>query len=70
MNLRDQLLQASKRASAVLADVGAQQRVRDSGYSRIDPVAIAEGGGVPVMVRPLDKLLGAFLNPEGSPGIL
>jgi hypothetical protein len=26
MNLRDQLLQASKRASAVLADVGAQQR--------------------------------------------
>ena len=70
MNLRDQLLQASTRASAVLADVGAQQRVRDSGYSRIDPVAIAEGGGVPVMVRPLDKLLGAFLNPEGSPGIL
>lgn len=70
MTLRDQLLQASKRAGEVLVATGAQDRVRASGYTRINPVDIAEGDGVPVMVRPLDKLLGAFLNPEGSPGIL
>lgn len=70
MTLRDQLLQASKRAGEVLAATGARERVRTAGYTRINPVEIAEGDGVPVMVRPLDKLLGAFLNPEGSPGIL
>lgn len=70
MTLRDQLLQASKRAGEVLAATGARERVRTAGYTRINPVEIAEGDGVPVMVRPLDKLLGAFLNPDGAPGIL
>ncbi len=70
MSLRDDLLQASKRAGEVLSATGARDRVRTSGYTRINPVKIAESDGVPVMVRPLDKLLGAYLKPEGSPGIL
>lgn len=70
MNLRDQLLQAAKRAGEVLVDTGAKRRIREEGYTRIDPVAIAEDDGVPVMVRPMEKLLGAFLMEEESPGIL
>lgn len=70
MNLRDQLLQAAKRAGEILDDTAVKRRVLEEGYTRIDPVAIAEGDGVPVMVRPLEKLLGAFLKEEESPGIL
>jgi Zn-dependent peptidase ImmA (M78 family) len=70
MSLRDQLLHAAKRASEVLEETAAKRRISESGYTRIDPIAIAEGDEVSVMVRPLDKLLGAFLNPDGSPGIL
>jgi len=39
------------------------------GYTRIDPVRIAEAEGIDVIVRPLDKLLGAFLR-EDRAGIL
>lgn len=70
MNLRDQLLQAAKRAGEVLDGTAAKRRILEDGYTRIDPVAIAEGDGVPVMVRPMEKLLGAFLKEEESPGIL
>ncbi len=70
MNLRDQLLHAAKRAGEVLEDTAAKRRILQDGYTRIDPVSIAERDGVPVMVRPLEKLLGAFLRQEGSPGIL
>lgn len=70
MSLRDQLLDASKRAAEVLDGAQAKRRVQEDGYTRVDPVAIAEAGGVPVMMRPLEKLLGAFLQPNGMPGIL
>ncbi len=70
MNLRDQLLQAAKRAGEVLEETAAKRRILEDGYTRIDPIAIAESDGVPVMVRPLEKLLGAFLKEEESPGIL
>lgn len=70
MTLRDQLLHAAKRAGEVLEDTAAKRRILEEGYTRIDPVAIAERDGIPVMVRPLEKLLGAFLRQEGSPGIL
>lgn len=70
MNLRDQLLQAAKRAGEVLDDAATKRRIREEGYTRINPIAIAEGDGVPVMVRPMEKLLGAFLKEEELPGIL
>lgn len=69
MSMRDQLLNAAKRAGEVLDNAEAKQRIKE-GYTRIDPIAIAEGDGVPVMVRPLERLLGAFLRPQSSPGIL
>lgn len=70
MNLRDQLLQAAKRAGEILEERAAKRRILEGGYTRIDPIAIAESDRVPVMVRPMEKLLGAFLREEGSPGIL
>lgn len=70
MSLRDQLLFAAKRAAEVLEETAARRRVLENGYTRIDPVAIAEGDGVPVMLRPLEKLLGAFLRSQDSAGIL
>jgi Zn-dependent peptidase ImmA (M78 family) len=68
MATRDALLNAGRKASKVLLDFDARHRIQD-GYTRIDPVAIAENAGVPVMYQYLDKLLGAFLN-HGRPGIL
>lgn len=69
MSLRDQLLYASKRAGEVLDKVNAKGRI-DEGYTRIDPFAIADDDELPVMIRPLEKLLGAFVRAEDSQGIL
>lgn len=65
---RSSLLKVAKLAAQVLDDSGAHERV-EQGYTRIDPVAIAEKAGIAVMARPLDKLLGAFLREE-EPGII
>lgn len=65
---RSSLLKVAKLAAQVLDDSGAHQRV-EQGYTRVDPVAIAEQAGVAVMARPLDKLLGAFIREDG-PGII
>jgi Zn-dependent peptidase ImmA (M78 family) len=70
MSLRDQLLHAAKRAGEVLEHAAAKQKITEQGYTRINPVEIAEGAEVPVMVRPLEKLLGAFLRPDAMPGII
>lgn len=69
MSIRDQLLNASKRAGEVLDKVNAKGRVED-GYTRIDPFAIADDDELPVMIRPLEKLLGAFVRADNSHGIL
>jgi Zn-dependent peptidase ImmA (M78 family) len=68
-NLRQRLLDASKKATQVLSDAGTSARLQ-SGFSRIDPMLLAQEQDVPVMLtEQLDKLLGAFLR-EGRAGII
>lgn len=68
MIARETALKVARLAADVLANSKTRARL-DDGYTRIDPIAIAEEEGIDVMVRPLDKLLGAFLR-EDSVGIL
>ncbi|RQT56335.1 ImmA/IrrE family metallo-endopeptidase [Burkholderia cepacia] len=68
MAIRDEMLAVTRRATEVLASAKAKDRLAD-GYSRIDPFAIAALDNVPVLVRPLEHLLGAFLR-EDQPGIM
>jgi Zn-dependent peptidase ImmA (M78 family) len=68
MTLRDRLLNASTRAKDVHRDAGSEIRIAN-GFSRIDPLRLAEDAGLAVMAQPLEKLLGAFLREERS-GIL
>jgi Zn-dependent peptidase ImmA (M78 family) len=68
MIARGTALKVARLAAEVLANPHTRARLAD-GYTRIDPIAIAEDEGINVMVRPLDKLLGAFLR-EDSVGIL
>lgn len=68
MSTRDDLLNAARRANEVLEEFEVRKRI-EQGYTRVDPVRIAEGADVPVMFQPLQKLLGAYLN-VGRPGIL
>jgi len=68
MSIRDDLLNAARRANEVLEEFEVRKRIKQ-GYTRIDPVRIAENADVPVMFRPLQKLLGAYVN-EGRPGIM
>jgi Zn-dependent peptidase ImmA (M78 family) len=68
MSTRDDLLNAARRANEVLEEFEVRKRI-EQGYTRIDPVRVAESADVPVMFQPLQKLLGAYLN-EGRPGIM
>lgn len=65
---RDVALRVARLASEVLQNSQTRSRL-DDGYTRVDPIGIAEAEGIDVIVRPLDKLLGAFLR-EDSVGIL
>lgn len=60
---------AARKAAEVYRSSGAKQRIEQDGYTRVDPFKIADSEGVAVLLRPLKKLLGAFLRQE-SPGIL
>ena len=63
-NLRQRLLDASKKATQVHSDAGTSARIQ-GGFSRIDPMLLAKDQDVPVMLtEQLDKLLGAFLREE------
>ncbi|MBT2748300.1 MULTISPECIES: ImmA/IrrE family metallo-endopeptidase [unclassified Lysobacter] len=63
------IMAAARRASEVYRDSGAKGRVEQEGYTRVDPFLIAGKERVPVLLRPLDKLLGAFIRDDAS-GIL
>jgi Zn-dependent peptidase ImmA (M78 family) len=68
MTPRASILNAQKRAAVYLDDSGARDRIKD-GYTRIDPLKIAESRNLSIFLQKLDRLLGAFVkNPE--PGIL
>lgn len=68
MTLRQRLLDASTKAKEVHRDAGSEIRIAN-GFSRINPLKLAEDAGVAVMSKPLDNLLGAFLR-ESRAGIL
>lgn len=67
---RDQLIEASKKANEVIEDLRLKDRIRNSGYMRIDPAEIASAVDVRVMYKKLDKLLGGFIREHSNPGIL
>lgn len=60
---RSAVLRVARLAGEVLEASGARSRVEE-GYTRVDPIDIAERAGVQVMAQPMDKLLGAFLREE------
>ncbi|MDO8776796.1 MAG: ImmA/IrrE family metallo-endopeptidase [Burkholderiaceae bacterium] len=60
---RNAALRVARLAGEILENSGTRSRV-ENGYTRVDPIAIAESEGIDVMARPLDKLLGAFLREE------
>lgn len=68
MAARSQLLQASRRAAEVLHETRARARI-DEGYTRVNPILIADFAGIVVMFRHMDRLLGAFLK-AAKPGII
>lgn len=62
MGFRDLVLRAAQRAVEVIDESGAMARIEQDGYTRIDPFQIAADSGVMVMLRPMEKLLWAFLG--------
>lgn len=68
MSLNERLLAAGRCAAQVLSDSNISQRMSD-GYTRVDPVRIAEVADVALMFLRMDKLLGAYLK-DDRPGIL
>lgn len=66
---RSEILKVAKSAARVLDDFGIRDRVLTDGFTRVDPIRLAERAGLHVMCRPLNQLLGAFLREE-QPGIL
>ena len=70
MSERTELLEAAQRAGRLTIEHGFKRRVQSDGFTRVDPFALAEAVELAVMVRPLPKLLGAFLMEDGNPGIM
>jgi IrrE N-terminal-like domain len=69
MATRASLLNAAAKASEVVTTAGMLERIESERYTRVDPFMIAGRHELPVMLRPLDQLLGAFIGGE-NPGVL
>ncbi|UVM66794.1 ImmA/IrrE family metallo-endopeptidase [Pseudomonas sp. B21-009] len=69
MGNRDIAIATATEAAKVLEVAQAMVRIEQDGYTRIDPFKVAASAGIPVLLRPMDRLLGAFMR-EDSPGIL
>lgn len=69
MGNRDIAIVTATEAAKVLEVAQAMERIEQDGYTRIDPFKVAASVGVPVLLRPMDRLLGAFMR-EDTPGIL
>jgi hypothetical protein len=70
MVARNRILEISKHAGQVRRDSGAAERYLHGGYTRVDPFQVAGSEALPVMLRPLQELLGAFLRESDIAGIL
>lgn len=66
---RKERLQIAQQAAGILRDSGSLDRIRDQGYTRVDPFKIAIDADLAVMKRCLQDLLGGFFRDEQS-GIL
>lgn len=66
---RKERLQIAQRASGILRESGALDRIRDDGYTRVDPFKIAIDADLAIMKRRLQDLLGGFFRDTQS-GIL
>ncbi|WP_233080145.1 ImmA/IrrE family metallo-endopeptidase [Rheinheimera soli] len=60
---------AVRKASELIIEMDLKNALHKNNRTRINPFYIAATRGVEVLLRPLDKLLGAFLN-DSVPGIL
>lgn len=68
MATRIEILEARQTANEIYRDFNVDDRI-SAGHTRVDPFEIARLAGVPVLLRELDGLLGAYVN-ENQPGIL
>lgn len=66
---RNIALLTARRAADVIESSRAMERIEQDGYTRVDPFRVASTENLPVLLRPLDKLLGAFIR-DSSSGIL
>jgi len=62
-------MDAVTRAGEIIRTSGMLDRIKNDGYARVDPFLVAARFDLPVMLRPLDKLLGAYVGGD-APGVL
>jgi len=69
MSSRIDILSAAKKASEIIEEFELRSRI-EYGYTRIDPALVASHANVPLIYKPLEKLLGSFIRIQDSVGIL